>query len=452
MAIDRSKVLWLEGMTLDPHHFQQWDRYQSHQIRARIRAVQRHFWGLTGLAIDEDRLSNGEFVLTSCDGVLSDGYAFSLPEDDRLPASRNVAEAFGQDAAGLDVYLCLPSLRTGANLDGEGESSSTLARFGADTLAVSDENTGRDERIVEIARTQFQIRFGTEQLEGFSTIRIARLQRSTGGFYVLDKQFIPTSLVLRASDRLVSLASRALELSLAKSASLDERRLATASQRQLTPSDVTAIGLLSAVNRHIPVLRSLTSGAGCHPESLFNTLLSLAGELSAYSSDAAYNPREFPVYDHSDLSTCFNRIAELLDAALGGVQPTRNYRQLQLRPIRDNLFEAQVTDEELSKADLILSATSEDVPESRLASELPSMLRIASPDVIDGVLQAYTRALPIEHTNRLPVGMPEDALSSYFRLVRSGPYWDAICESNKLAIFVPEEYGEIEFKLAAVMK
>ena len=452
MATNHSKVLWLEGMALDPHHFQQWDRYQAHQLHFRMRTLARNSWGLLVLEIDEDRLRNGEFVVIEIEGVLADGFAFDLPSDGPLPASRAVSDAFDPGMERLDVYFCIPTPRSGANLQTGAESGSHLARFRSDSLTVSDENTGRDERSLEVAQPSFQLRFGNEQLEGFSRLQVASVVRSAGGFFALDERFIPASLQVGASKRLSAVASKALELCIAKSGSLDERRLATASQRQLTPADITAIGLLAAVNGHIPLIKSQIAGAGCHPEEVYNTLLSLAGQLSAYSSDASFHPREFPVYDHSGLTSCFNRVSELLAGALGGAQPSRHYRQVPLKPIRENLFEASVSDEEISNADFILSAKSADVPESRLTMELPNMLRIASPEVIDGVLQAYTRALVVQHTSRLPVGMPEDPLASYFRLERSGPFWDGICESNKLAVFIPAEFSNVELKLAVVLR
>ncbi len=452
MPNSHSKILWLEGMTLDPHHFQQWDRYQTHQLDARIRSLNPNYWGFTALAIDDNRLTNGEIAITECGGILPGGLVFRLPDDDPLPASRSVADAFEPSAARLDIYLCLPVIRGGANVQLQDNQGAHLARFRADALSVTDENTGFEERTIEVGRPNFQIRFGTEQLEGFSALQVASVVRSSGGFFEQDSRFIPSSLTLSASTRLSAVASDALELSLAKSAELDERRTATAGQRQLTPSDITAIGLLAAVNAHIPVLKNHLSGSGCHPVSLYETLLSLAGHLSAYSADISLHPREFPEYDHSNLTDCVNRMSEIISTILGGAKPSRHYRQLVLTTVRENLYEAEISEEELATADIILSAKSAEIPEARLMSELPAMIRIAAPEMIESVLRSYTRALQVEHTSRLPVGMPEDATASYFKVERSGPFWDGIVESKKLAVFVPAEFADVDLKLIAILR
>ena len=43
-------------MTLDPHHFQQWDRYYQGTLEARISALNRFDWGVSRLELDRERL------------------------------------------------------------------------------------------------------------------------------------------------------------------------------------------------------------------------------------------------------------------------------------------------------------------------------------------------------------------------------------------------------------
>ena len=55
--------VWHEGMTLDPHHFQQWDRHQRYELAMRVRALQPLGWGFLALDIDREALANGQFSL-----------------------------------------------------------------------------------------------------------------------------------------------------------------------------------------------------------------------------------------------------------------------------------------------------------------------------------------------------------------------------------------------------
>lgn len=448
---DRQRVVWFEGMTLDPHHFQQWDRYQQGVLSARVRAVVRNDWGLLQVEIDRDRLANGEVVLVRARGVLPDGLPFDIPESDASPGPRNLQEHFPAAEERLGVFLVLPAERPdGSNVALQGGRHRRETRFVAASVPVVDDNTGVDERHIEVARANFQLRFSTEPLVEHTALQVAEVVRKPGGAFALDEHFIPPCLSLRASDRLMALARRALELLVARSSALWERRRGAASQRELSPGDVTALQLLATVNTYIPLVNHYLSGGGDDPEAFYLTLAGLAGQLSASVPGASVHPKDLPRYDYTDLSGCFNALDEILGRMLGGAAPPSNYVQVPLQQQRENLYVARLEERLLERAQLFLVTRSTDLPESRLAAELPQMLRVASPATIDAVLRSYTRALTIEHTHRLPVGMPVDQQASYFQLQKRGPFWESILENGALALFIPREYGTVNFRLIAV--
>ena len=51
-----SKVLWTEGLFLQPHHFQQADRYTEALVTGLARRILPYAWGVTTLEIDEAAL------------------------------------------------------------------------------------------------------------------------------------------------------------------------------------------------------------------------------------------------------------------------------------------------------------------------------------------------------------------------------------------------------------
>lgn len=448
---DRQRVVWFEGMTLDPHHFQQWDRYQHSVAHGRTRALHRHDWGFTHLELDRDRLANGELALIRARGMMSDGLLFDIPDRDAAPEPRSVQEHFPPSAEQVGVYLSVPTEKhNGSNIVRQGGNHRSDARYGAEAVTVYDENTGVDERQIEVAKARFHLRFETENLSAFTALQVGAIKRTSGGAFELDERYVPTTLTVRASDRLVALARRILELLVSRSGALAERREAAAAQRELSPGDVTALMLLSAVNTYIPQVNHHFKGAGSHPEQLYLTLLALAGQLAAVVQRVPVQPREFPVYDHSDLSGCFNRLDSILTEMLGGAAPPSNYSQIPLKQQRENLYVGNLDARVLEHARLFLVTRSDEMQESRIVAELPKMLRIASPATIDAVLRSYTRALTIEHTHRLPVGMPVDQRASYFQLQKRGPFWESIQETGAVAIFIPREFTSVDIKLIAV--
>jgi type VI secretion system protein ImpJ len=451
MTQDRNRLVWFEGMTLDPHHFQQWDRYQHHMVEERVRAFTPYSWGLIDLSVDVDRLRNGEFVLTRCRAVFPDGLTIDVPDTDPEPTPVNVQEAFEATQERLPVILAVPSeRRDGGNVTMQNGVARRDTRFVSETVGVVDENTGSNERQIEVARPNVQVRLGQEPSGAYTTMQVAEVERTASGTFELCADFIPPSLRVAASDRLSTILRELVEKLVSKSSTFADRRDNILSQRELSPSDVTAMGLLGTVNALLPEVRHHHAARESHPERVYLTLSRLAGQLAAYTPEASVHPRDLPAYDHAHPSDTFNTLARVLNQLLGGASPRANYDRVSLQRQRENLFTADLAPDQIDEAQLFLVVRSDSMPEEKVVNELPGMLRIASPATIDAVLSSYTRALGIEHTTRLPVGIPIDAGASYFRLRKRGPFWEAVEEDGALAIFVPSNPDELSLQLLAV--
>ena len=451
MAQRNEKVVWFEGMTLDPHHMQQWDRHQQAAFDVRRRALHPHGWGLTALQVDQERLANGELALTQASGILPDGFCFELPDSAPLPPPRSVQEHFEASREYLPVFLALPTEQPdGANctLQSTAGNGRSGTRFSATTIGVPDANTGTDERDIEIAQANFHLRFGTEPLEAFTTLQVAELERSGNGFS-LRSDFVPPCLRLGCSDWLLSTTRRLLEVLVSKGKSFNERKEHILAQRELSPADVAALGLLSAINTHVSLLSDFLQNPDRHPEALFRSLLALAGQLSAYVEQAP-PPRQFPTYQHEQPSKCFGPLSEVLQEMLGEATPQANYTQVPLHEERENLLTAQVSPPQIERAQFFLVVRGESRSEEQLVSAVSEQLRVASAETIDAVLSSYTRALSIEHTARLPVGLPVDPQAHYFRLKKRGPFWEAIEDTGKLAVFVHSDLLDLSIELVTV--
>jgi len=72
MAWD-SKVLWSEGMFLQPQHFQQADRHAEAMLSGVARRILPYAWGVSDLDIDADVLKIGQFELKSTSGLFQTG-------------------------------------------------------------------------------------------------------------------------------------------------------------------------------------------------------------------------------------------------------------------------------------------------------------------------------------------------------------------------------------------
>ncbi len=80
-----NRVVWSEGLFLQPQHFQQQDRYFERYVETRCQALVPHSWGFTEIEFERDFLKIGKIGLRRLAGVFPDGTPFRMPDDDPLP-------------------------------------------------------------------------------------------------------------------------------------------------------------------------------------------------------------------------------------------------------------------------------------------------------------------------------------------------------------------------------
>jgi len=445
------KVIWHEGQRLDPHHFQQWDRHFSHLLDFRLKSLAPHSWGLLDLAIDKEALLNGQFRLLRGKGVMPDGLVFNIPEEDPAPLAQNFKDQFAPAEPELSVYLAIPAEKDrGLNCQLTGPMGPSDVRYYGTQIALTDDNTGADERKITAAQKNFQIRFGNDaSLQGLSLLKIAEVVRSADGSFVLSDTFIPTCLAVEASDRLLTVTRRLLELLIAKGASLLTVGPASG-QKELSSSDIALLLALQAVNASIPLVNRFYHLPKHHPEELYTSLLALAAQLSTFASVAGTPPRNLPVYDHENLSRCFNGLDVEIRLLLDNLVVTAKFINLPLEKKGESLYAGRVPDPGLFQRALFFLVVSSDMAERDMIDQVPANVRVAPPDMINAVLASFRTALPLKYTPVPPAGLSKKEGVLYFQLEPGGVFWEAIVRSQTFSIFVPAELRRLRIEAIAV--
>src|SRR5205814_3646648 len=88
------------------------------------------------------------------------------------------------------------------------------------------------------------------------------------------------------------------------------RRSAGSGLADFNSSETAAFLQLYTINSAVPELEHIWGVRRGHPETLWVTLLQLAGSLSTFSTDA--KARELPVYNHDNLGFCFTALDQKL--------------------------------------------------------------------------------------------------------------------------------------------
>ena len=104
-----TKVMWSEGLFLQPHHFQQADRYAEALVSGVATRTGPYLWGVSDLEIDKEVLKFGKFAVKSCSGLTPDGAVFRVPQAEDHPPALDVPDTI-KDCV---VYLSIPTRRHG---------------------------------------------------------------------------------------------------------------------------------------------------------------------------------------------------------------------------------------------------------------------------------------------------------------------------------------------------
>lgn len=447
----KQKIVWYEGMNLDPHHFQQWERYYRSVLDSRIRSVVKYDWGLLDISIDKESVMNGQLSLLRCKGVTPDGLTFNIPDDDPPPSSRSIEGFFPATQNELSVFLAIPSEKErGRNCALEGKTETSDTRFVFDNISVLDENTGTDERKLGIGRPNFLLRFQGESLEDFSVMKIGEIVRTPDGSYALSEEFVPTSLTIEASDNLMTICRRLLELLVAKSTAFSEKKHTTG-QGDIA-SAMRTFAIIQTLNTHIPLLNHVYLSPKTHPEELYINMLALAGQLSAFSPEIQVDPRQFPAYDHTNLSRCFHELDSKIRALLDSLISVKKYVDIPLERKSDTMQVGLVSDSSLFQEAEIFLTASGDLPEKEMIDAVLTNIRVASPDTINAVLASFSKALPLTHSLMPPAELPRREGTYYFRMEPTGSFWESISRSSAIAVFIPTELSRIRIGAVAVKK
>ncbi|PWT95640.1 MAG: type VI secretion system baseplate subunit TssK [Blastocatellia bacterium] len=443
------KVVWNEGMLLSPHHFQQWDNYYDELLNSRIASLIPYEYGVLDFQSNGEAIANGSFELLRCRAVLPDGLLISIPETDPSPEARKVEEHFDPEAHRLGVYVAVPAKRTGAaNFQGNGTKTDQNVRYLQTAGAIIDETTGENEQQLAFASSNLRILFQDELTEGYSSLKIAELERTTTGQLKISEHYIPPVLNIRASTWLEDMLRQLVEILITKSSSLGEqRRQRTTSLADFTGAEVAVFWLLHTVNSTIPKLAHLFRTPVVHPERLYFEMAELAGKLMTFTPDL--HPKDIVRYEHEDLFGTFSQLILDIRNMLETVIPTRCVA-IPLEKVRESLYAGRVVDERLLKDAGFYLGVRADIPEVQLIQRVPRVIKVASRDTIDVVIGSALPGVTLSHASPPPAPIPTRPKFHYFHLDSTGMFWERIAGSKGLAVYVPEEFKDEVVEMYAV--
>jgi type VI secretion system protein ImpJ len=443
----RSKVIWSQGMFLQPHHFQQEGRHVEYLVDMRLRATGPHAWGFTELVLDEGLLALGRIGVLRASGVLPDGTPFSVPTLDAAPAPLELPV----DLQGEMVYLAAPVARAGVTEVDFGDSDRSASSPELRRFRVVDEelrdltNAIDDPEPIQTGLLNLSLKRARDATEAYSLLGVAHVvERRVDNQVVLARSYIAPQTRIEATGQLSSVASLLHGL-------IQQRaRLLATRMGQLGhgTSEMADFLMLQALNRAEPVFRQHAGSPTVHPSELHLACLQLAGDLSTFSSDARHPP-EFPLYRHDDLDGTFTPVVEALRGMLATVLE-RNAQQIELtdrgRGVRLGVF----PDAELARASTFVLAVNAQLPSEQVRQRFPSQSKLGPADRLRDLVNLQLPGVTLRLLPTAPRQLPFHAGFHYFELDRGGELWKQIERSGSLALHVAGEFPGLELELWAI--
>ena len=439
-----NKVIWREGLFLQPHHLQQHDRYFESLVAGVASGVTPYAWGVRELTLDEELLKLGKIAVKSCTGLTPDGAVFRVPQSDDHPPALDAPDS----AKNTIVYLAVPTRRQGAvEVDMTGAAQSA-ARFLPAEIEITD-TMGRDRRPVQVAVGKMRLQFALDldDLADQLVIPIARIiEVRPDKEIVLDKSFIPTCTDARAAPTLHGFL-RELEGMLSHRAEALAGRLSQSGATKGV-AEISDFLLLISVNRALPQIRHLLTIENAHPAVVYQLCTGLAGELSTFMTPEKLSP-EFPVYAHDDLTNVFQPVIRSLRQYLSAVLE-QNAISIPLEARKYGISVAMVADKRLLTSATFVLAAKANVPAESVRRHFPTQAKFGP---VEEIRQMVNSALPGIGLRPLPVAprqIPYHAGVVYFELDRDSQYWKQMTTSGGMAVHVSGDFPGLEMELWAI--
>lgn len=439
-----SKVLWTEGLFLQPHHFQQADRYTEALVAGLARRIRAYGWGVSALEIDDEVLKVGQFALKSVAGLTHDGTVFRVPMTDDHPPALEVP----QTVKDCVVYLTVPQRRQGAaEVDLSGAEMSA-ARLRPGEIEVTD-TMGQQKKpvVLGVGKLRLQFALAVDDLADKLAIPIARIiEVRSDKEIVLDQAFIPSCLDIRAAQPLNDFL-RELEGLLSHRMQALAGRLAESGAAR-GAAEVQDFMLLAVVNRMLPVIRHMRTIENLHPEDLYRTAAALAGELSVFMS-ADKEPPEFEPYAHDNLTVSFAPVIRVLRQYLSSVLE-QTAIPIKLEARKYGISVGVIADRKLLGNAGFVLAVDADIPAEDVRRHFAGQAKIGP---VEEIRQLVNSALPGITLRPLPVAprqIPYHAGVVYFELDSASPYWGKMTTSGGIAVHVSGQYPGLKMELWAI--
>lgn len=447
--LDNLKVIWREGMFLQPQHFQQAERFLSHNINGMMTYYQPYYFGITEIEIDTGKLNFQNIAIKKCSGIFPDGTMFSIPLTDDSPLERNFSDYFAYQKNEITVFLALPSVVNGKEIVSQSfQRNKELCRFESRMCIIPDEIDTNQCKEIELAELHFNILFEGEPTDGFVTMKIAKITRMEGGRYIIRDDFIPPLLQICASGYIESQLGVIMGKIINKCNVLSgERRIKKNGIFEYSFDDEDRFRLYYAINNYAPLINSYYLNPVIHPFQLYSLLIMFAGAICSFlSNNEIIN---FPVYNHFELDSVFGKIFKIINRILN-IELNSECVIYPIEKQNSTTYKCIINDpQKINGRKMFLGAISK-MPEKELIIYMLQRMKICPSDKLNSIVSSATSGIAIIKLSANPKQLVSKENYVYFTLDTENDLWIDVINSGELSFYLPNLVHDLKMELISL--
>ncbi len=438
-----SKVVWSEGLFLQPQHFQQQERYFENLILQQPNPSGLTTWGILECTWDPYLLALGKFGLTLCRGVLPDGTVFDAPALNKLPQPIDIPS----DCVDAIVYLSLPLALPGSTEIGLAEIEQNSYRYQAESLEIKDTvSNGGNFTQMQVGQCALELRLSSDSLGGYSCLGVAKIKEVLlDKSLQLDDRFISPCLNIYAVPRLQQFVKELLNLLRHRAEVLALQSFDTIYGEAPEIMDILLLNTLNQLEAH---LYGLVGRKIVHPEKFYLYLCNALGSLVIFNEKQRHLDK-LPFYQHQDLESSFDPLMTELRRALS--------RVIQHKAVCFNLetngygmWLATLDDKNLVQTAQFVLAISAEVPIETLSQQILPNIKVASATRIQELITHVMPGISLQRLAMVPREIPVKADYLYYSLNKGEALWHDLMIDNAISVYIGKEIPGLTMKLWAI--
>lgn len=438
-----SKIMWSEGLTLGPQHFQRQDLYHETRLQRIASALNPYFWGVRSIQWDVDGLGHNRLGADSMSIIFPDGEIYEAPGADMLPEAIDLTRL----PADIDAFTFHVALALVKPHGGNADENARYVRSDLDTPDLFSEALAID---VPFLKKRARLVMQAETHAPHTSVPVVQVRRADQGGFEIVPSFIPPSVTIGADPGLRRMLDGLVSVMTTKIESLQRmHRKANNEVYEVGAGDISSWWMLNIVSTANALLTHCARSPGLHPEVMFQQMLTAAGGLMTFSD--RYKTADLPAYRHEALGEVFAQLdallRDLVDTVIGSKyfiiplvadRSRRAYSQAVLNP-------AKVT----KQTQLYLAVTA-DMPGLELVATVPMRLKVASPDNLESIVGSALPGVPLAHMPQVPPAIPVRPNSYYFSLSTKSALYEKALDAGALAVYAPDGIPGLKIELIAV--